>query len=76
MKWMLITLLLANCTTDYRTDYERNNGIELTPYQIELRKAVRKANRAARVRDMMRENEEMRMRRILSCPSPNYIDCW
>jgi len=67
---------LLTCKTDYRTDYEKNNGIELTPYQIEVRKEIKRANRAARVRDMMRENEQMRIRRILNCPSPNYLDCW
>lgn len=34
----LFLCLLSSCTQDYRTDYEVNNGIELTQEAIEFRR--------------------------------------
>lgn len=75
MRWILFTLLIG-CTTDYRTDYEINNGIELTPEQVEVRKQIEKDRLARESQEMARKQQEMRMRRILSCNSSHYLDCW
>lgn len=73
---MVVSLFVYACTTDYRTDYEKNNDIELTEYQIEQRKATRKAIRESRMRTMDEQERLMRMRRIMTCPTGNYLDCW
>lgn len=71
----LALLLLASCVTDYRTDYERNNGIVLTEYQIELRKLQRKYNLEAFNKYAKEAQDKMRMERMVRCHTGNYLDC-
>ena len=62
---LVIVLVLQGCTTDYRTDYEKNNGIELTEEQIEARRAFEQW----KLKDMEDEDRDKRWRQqINNCP--------
>lgn len=77
MRWILFTLLIG-CTTDYRTDYERNNGIEPTPEQIEVRKQIEKERLARETREMLDKQQRMRFRNsVLACGvHRSFLECW
>ena len=70
-----LSITVAYCAQDYRTDREKANGIELTPEQIEVRKIIERQEHEARMRELEREFERMRMRRLESCPFQHYLDC-
>ena len=72
---VICILSLTFCTTDYRTDYEKDNGIELTPEQIEVGKYNEIERRAAIGRDMRVVQDRMRMERMIRCHT-NYLECW
>lgn len=71
---LICIFFLTFCASDYRTDYERNNGIELTPEQIEVRKFNERERRAAVGRDMRAVQDRLLMERIMHCHT-NYLEC-
>ena len=70
-----IILAVASCATDPRTDWERANNIELTPEQIEVREYNARERRRAAGFDLLQAQERMRMQRMISCHTGNYLDC-
>lgn len=51
-------------------------GVILTEPQVRARKAIKQDSLEAFVRDAKRKEEEMRMRRLFSCPFEHYLECW
>lgn len=75
--WFLTLSSLAGCaTSDLRTDYEIAQGIELTPEQIEIREFNRRESLEAFSREMKRQQDKMRLRRLVSCGFAHYLECW
>lgn len=76
ISFLICVFSLTFCANDYRTDYEKAQGIELTPEQI----AVREYNERERLRAwndyMRREEERRRLERLARCQSASYLDCW
>ena len=70
-----LVLTVASCSADPRTDWERANDIELTPEQIEVREYNARERRRAAGFDLLQVQERMRMQRMISCHTGNYLDC-
>lgn len=66
---VVFSIGLTACTADYRTDYERNNGIVLTASEVQDRKEMREAREAMQAEWMRRDADEFRLQRA-------YWDCW
>ena len=73
---LCVLFSLASCTTDYRTDYERNNGVILTQEQIQMREDYNKSMGAIELEGMKASEErwlfEQAMRR---CGNQRIVGC-
>lgn len=74
--WFLILSSLVGCVTDYRTDREVAEGIQLDTETIEVRKYNQQSHLDAFELEQKRMEEKMRMQRLLSCHRPHYLECW